>query len=290
MHKIMVTGATGHLGKAALLELLKTVDPANLFALVRNPAKAEDLAAKGVTLVTGDYDNYDSLVKAFEGVDKLYFVSSSDVMNRLPQQENVVKAATAAGVKHIIYTSFQRKTDDGSTPIAFVAAAHIKTEQLILASGLTYTILKHSLYADVMPMFMGDKVLETGIWLPAGEGKVSFATRNDMAAAGAAVLTGEGHENKTYEIAGSVAYNMSDIAGMLSELSGKTVAYISPDPAVFTQQLQQAGVPEEGIQGTLAFCLAIAQGEFNFPDATMERLLGRAPKSLKDYLKQAYQL
>jgi NAD(P)H dehydrogenase (quinone) len=291
MSKILVTGATGQLGQAVVNELLNKINASNISILVRNLAKAEELKAKGVSVIQGDYNDYTSLVAAFRGVDKLYFVSSSDVMNRFAQHQNVVKAAAEAQVGYILYTSAQRKSEDGSSPIALVADAHWKTDNLIKESGLTYTILKNGLYTDILPMFMGDKVIETGtIFLPAGDGKASYASRNDLAAAGAILLTTEGHENKVYEMGGPVAYSFQDIAGMLSELSGKTIQYVSPSAEVFSEQLKSYGLPDETIQGAATFCVAIAQGEFNFPSTDLETILGRKAQTVRDFLKAAYQL
>ncbi|SDF49790.1 NAD(P)H dehydrogenase (quinone) [Mucilaginibacter pineti] len=291
MGNILITGATGHLGKAVINELISRDQTAQLSAMVRDLSKAHELDTKGVRLVQGDYNDHDSLVAAFQGVDKLYFVSGSDVAHRSRQHENIIQAAKAAKVGHVIYTSFQRKTEDGSSPIAFVAQAHLLAEKLIKASGLTYTILKHALYADVLPMFMGDQVLNTGtIFLPAGEGKCAYTSRLDMAAAGAAVLTGTGHENKTYEIAVAEAYSFYDIAALLTELSGKQVHYAAPDVETFTGTLKQVGVPDEAIMGAATFCQAIAQGEFDFPGTELEQLIGRKPETLKEFLKNAYQL
>lgn len=291
MSKILVTGATGNLGKAAVNELLKKVNASDISVLVRDPQKAEELENKDVNIIKGDYNDYASLVAAFKGIDKLYFVSSSDVMNRFAQHENVVKAAIEAKIGHIIYTSAQRKSEDGTSPIAMVADAHWKTDNLIKQSGLPYTILKHGLYTDILPMFMGDKVIETGtIFLPAGNGKASYASRNDLAAAGAVILTTDVHENKVYEFGGTDSYSFEDISGMLSELSGKTIQYVSPSAEEYTEQLKSHGVPDEMIQGAATFCVAIAQGEFDFPATDLERLLGRKPESVKDFLKTAYQL
>jgi NAD(P)H dehydrogenase (quinone) len=291
MNKILVTGATGQLGSAAVNELLQKVSASDISVLVRDTQKAEDLKAKGINVIKGDYNDYASLVEAFHGVDKLYFVSSSDVMNRFAQHQNVVKAAVEAGVGHIVYTSAQRKSEDGSSPIALVADAHWQTDNLIKQSGLTYTILKHGLYTDILPMFMGDKVIETGtIFLPAGDGKSSYASRNDLAAAGTIVLTTEGHENKIYEFGGPVSYSFYDIAGILSELSGKAIQYVSPSAEVYSEQLKSFGIPEEMIQGAASFCVAIAQGEFDYPATDLETLLGRKSQSVKEFLKAAYQL
>ena len=291
MNKILITGATGHLGASVVEELTKKIGPGNISVLVRDLTKASGLKGKGVNLIHGDYNDYDSLIKAFKGIDKLYFISGSDVINRGTQHENIVKAAKTSKVGHIIYTSFQRKTDNNTSPIALVASAHILAEKLIMESGLTYTIMKHALYADIVPGFMGDQVLNSGvIFLPAGDGKASFTSREDMASAGAAVLAGKGHENKTYEISVNKSYSFTDVAALLTELSGKHINYTSPDVETFSSILTRAGVPKEGIQAMASFCLAIAQGEFDFPDTTLEKLIGRQPESLKSFLKKAYNL
>jgi NAD(P)H dehydrogenase (quinone) len=290
MSNILVTGATGGLGRVVVENLLKTVSPNDISVLVRDPAKAADLQAQGVTIKQGDYNDYASLVAAFGGVDKLFLVSGNDIPNRVPQHTNAINAAKEAGVKHVVYTSFQRKTEDGSSAAAFVAEAHLATEKLLKASGLTYTILKNALYLDVLPLFMGP-VLETGtLYLPASEGKVPYASRADMGAAGAAVLTGAGHENQTYEIANDTSYSFADIAKILSDLSGKSIQYVSPDAEEFGTALAAAGVPAGAIQMTAGFSVAIAQGEFDFPSPTLATLLGRQPESAEAFLKAAYNL
>jgi NAD(P)H dehydrogenase (quinone) len=134
-------------------------------------------------------------------------------------------------------------------------------------------------------------VLETGtIYLPAGEGKVPYASRADMGAAGAAVLTGTGHENQSYDISNDTSYSFHDIARILSDLSGKPIQYVSPDAEAFGTALTAAGVPAEAIEMTASFCVAIGQGEFDFPASTLEKLLGRKPESAAEFLKAAYQL
>lgn len=285
---ILVTGATGHLGKAVINFLLQKGTKADkIIALVRDEAKAADLKEKGIILRKGDYHDYASLSSAFKGVEKLLLVSSDDFNDRSGQHINVVNAAKETGVKHIVYTSVHGREDKPSS-IPFVVQSHLDTENALKNSGLHYTILRNTLYADILPMFIGEKVAETGVFIPAGNGKAPFATRLDMAEAAAIVLSTPGHEHKIYSIASSTAYSFSDIAATLSELAGKTIPYIDADPLQYKETLTRAGVPSEYIGFMGGFAEAIKKDEFNATSQDLEILLGRKPASLKEFLKTAY--
>jgi NAD(P)H dehydrogenase (quinone) len=285
---ILITGATGQFGKATIDFLLRSILANRIAALVRNAAKAEEIKNKGIHIRVGDYDNYPSLVEAFKGVDKLLLVSGNDIVNRGRQHESAVKAAKEAGVRHIIYTSFERVNETETSPIILVAKSHMDTEKYIKASGLTYTIMRNSLYADMLPMFMGEKVLETGIFLPAGDGRVSFTTRLDMAEAAAEILAGKGHENKEYVIANDVKYSLYDVAKILSEITGKQVAYLNPSAANYIDTLSKAGVPMEYVGMFASFSEAMKLGEFDTAKTDLTGLIHRKPTPLKDYLGTIY--
>jgi NAD(P)H dehydrogenase (quinone) len=288
MNRLLITGATGHLGKAVINFLLKKGTPASqITALVRDEAKAADLKEKGIELRKGDYHDYASLVKAFTGIDKLLLVSSADINDRSSQHINAVNAAKEAGVKHILYTSVQSRENQPSA-IPFVVQSHFDTERAIKNSGISYTILRNTIYADMLPMFLGEKVAETGVFIPAGKGKTPFATREDMAEAAASVLITPGHENKVYPITSPTGYSFTDIAASLSELSGKNIPYVDATPEQYKETLSQAGVPQEYIGVMAGFAEAMKQNEFDEADNTLESLLGRKPTSLKEYLKSIY--
>lgn len=289
MGKILVTGVTGHLGRIVLEKLLDKAPASNVKVLVRDAEKGEAFKQLGVEVAIGSYDDKASLVKAFKNTDKLYFVSGNDTVRRGPQHENVVNAAIEAKVGHVIYTSFQRKNETATSPIYFVAETHLLTERLLRESGLKYTILKHSIYTEMIAIFVGDKVLETGtIFLPAGDGKTTYLLRSDLAEAGVAVLTGEGHENRNYELTGSEAVSYQDIAAKISAISGKKVSYVSPAPEVFTAELTKAGVPAEYIGLFAGFSGAVKEGEFTNISSDLEKLTGRKAASVDTYLKQVY--
>ncbi|MEB2775077.1 SDR family oxidoreductase [Algoriphagus sp. D3-2-R+10] len=289
MSKIMITGATGHFGKSTINYLIeKGVQASAIKALVRDESKAKELAEQGVTIKVGDYDNYDSLVAAFQGADKLLLISGTDLQNRSVQHKNVINAAKEAGVNHVLYTSFERKNEGADSPMALLAQSHIETDQALKASGLNYTIFRNNLYLSVIPMFVGEQVLDTGIFFPAGEGKVAFADRDNLAEAAANVLIGTGHENKEYAMNNVENYTFQTIATELSSVTGRGITYISPSGDVYSDALTKAGVPAEYIGLFISFAEAIKQGEFEAEKSDLETLLGKKPTSLKKYLAETY--
>lgn len=289
MSALLITGSTGNFGTAAINHIVEQGTDHHLIGLARDPDKGETLEKLRVEIRTGDYNDKPSLEKAFQEVDKVLFVSGSDLDNRSQQHKNVVDALKTAGVKHVIYTSFQRESDVEESPIPAVAESHLNTENWIKESGLDYTLLRNNLYMDFVPMFIGDQVLERNtVYIPAGEGKMACAMRKDMAEASANVLIGEGHENKTYRFANTNSYSFQDVADYLSEISGKEITYVSPDPQEYSRTMKEAGVPEEAIGMTVGFSTAVKQGEFAETTSDLKKILGREPLQLKDFLKSAY--
>jgi NAD(P)H dehydrogenase (quinone) len=285
---ILITGATGQLGRATIDFLLKKNFPENkIAALVRDEAKAADLIAKGIELRKGDYHDYTSLIKAFQGIEKVLLISSSDLNDRSGQQINVIKAAKEAGVKHVLYTSVQSKRNTPSF-IPMVVQSHIETEDYLKKSGLVYTILKNTLYADILPAFIGENIFEKGVNVPAGMGSVPFAPRLDMAEAAANVLFGGSHENKEYVIAADTLYSFADIAEILSGITGKTIKYNDVTPELFIKQRTNEGLPQEYAGFFALFAEAIKQNEFSLKESDLLTLLGRKPTSLKEFLKLVY--
>jgi NAD(P)H dehydrogenase (quinone) len=284
---ILVTGATGHLGGAVVDFLLEKVPANQIAVLVRNADKAAALTEKGVSVRVGDYHDKASLVQSFQGVDTLLLVSTSDLNDRVGQHLNVINAAKEAGVKRVAYTGVTLQNVEQS-PLKDFMGDHFRTEESLKQSGLAYTFLRNSLYADVLPMFFGPNVLETGIFLPAGQGRVPFATREDMAEAAANVLAGEGHENQTYDLVNTESWSMADAAAILSDLAGKEIAYTDAPNDVYTDTMKKAGVPEGAIGFTIGFANTIGGNYFDLPGNAMEHLLGRKPTSLTDYLQATY--
>jgi NAD(P)H dehydrogenase (quinone) len=286
---ILVTGANGHLGRAIVNSLLeKGVNANNIAGLVREEVKAVDLKAKGITLKVGDYDWYPTLVKAFEGVEKLVLVSGRDFTTRVEQHENVVTAAKEAGVKHILYTSFFDGNKFKNSPFDFVSSSVKATDLTIKDSGIAYTLFKDNLYAELLPALFGQNVLHTGIYLPAGEGKASYVTRTDIADAITNVIHQEGHLNKEYNISNTENISMSEMADCLSAQAGTHIKYSNPSKTDYIAAMEKLGLPPQVVKIFSAISEAIKMGEFQSSSTDLEMLLDRKPMSTKQFLKQAY--
>ncbi len=286
---ILITGATGELGTLIINHLLKTINPSQITALVRDENKAAALVQKGVNIKVGDYFDTSSLLKAMDGIDKVLLISSNDFNDRIGQHKNVVDAAKQAGVKHIFYTGITMN-EISQSPLKPLLEDHFQTEDYIKSSGLTYTFLQNSLYLEVIPMFIGANPIETGVYFAAGDGKVAFAAKNDLAEVIAKLLISENVENKAFTLSSSQAYSFNDVAETLSSLSGKKVDYISPSSEEFKVTLRQIGLPEPIVAMSTLFAAAIKNNDFENTNSTVEEMLGRPQINLTEFLKQTYQL
>lgn len=286
---IVVTGATGNLGKATIKSLLnKGIAATDIAALVRDETKAAELKATGIQVKLGDYQEVDSLKKAFQGVDKLLLVSSSaDIIHRFAQHKNAIDAAKETGVRHLVYTGFAMRDLHQSSMTADVHY-HADTAAYVKQVAIPYTMLHNTFYADLIPLLIGKDALEQGISIPAGDGKIPFLPLAEMAEALAVVLTMPGHENKEYVLAAETAFSFAEIAAMLSASTGKTIAYHQPEVRVYIAQLIQAGLSEEDAAYIARYATAFAQGEFDTGKSDVKQLLGRSPVRLADFLRSVY--
>ena len=285
---ILVTGATGHLGSAAVSHLLKNTAAGNIVAFARDENKANPLREKGIEVRLGTYDNISSLDLAMQGIDKVLLISGNGP-TRLQQHKNVVAAAKKAGIRHILFTSIALK-DMKTAELRPLMEDLYQAEDYIKESGLIHTLLRNTLYLGGTPLFGGEKVIKTGIHLPTGNGKVPFALRREMGEAAANTLLQNGHENQTYEITGSDLYSYGDVAHELSALSGRTVNYADADPATFPTQLKEFGLPEIVVLLVTSFAADVKNHQFEIVTKDMEKLLGRKPASLAAGLKEVFDL
>jgi NAD(P)H dehydrogenase (quinone) len=281
---IVVTGASGHLGRLVVESLLeKGVAPADIRALGRSAQKLEGLAARGVQTATIDFDQPETLAPAFEGADALLLVSASEPGNRVGQHKNAIDAAVEAGVGRIVYTSAPHADDTALV----LAPEHKATEELLAASGLPVTILRNNWYTE---NYVGqiDTAEQTGeIVASVGDGRVASTTRKDYAEAAAVVLTTPGHEGAVYELSGDSAWNFDELASALGTILGKEVAYRALTPDEHTAILLGAGLDE----GTAGFVVAldgnIRDGALADAAGTLSELIGRPTTSLLDGLKES---
>ena len=285
---ILITGATGQLGSAIIHFLLQKLPASQIAGLVRDPAKAADLAASGVSVRVGDYDDRASLEAALVGIDKVLLVAGTEEGKRVQQHENVIDAAQRAGVQLVAYTS--RTLKDRLTMANQLMEGHFQTEQYLKTSGIpTPVIFRNVLYMDAIPQFVGPTVFETGINLPTGTGRVPFALRRDLAEAIATVLADAAPVRPLYYLTGRQSYSFADVAAVLTELAGHPVGYNPADKTAFALQLQARGVPAQISQRIIGFMTDIANGQEDeiYPD--LEDLLGRKPASLQEGLPGLFQ-
>ncbi|GAB3579977.1 SDR family oxidoreductase [Hymenobacter daeguensis] len=285
---IAITGATGHLGLATIKALAAQIAPSEIVAVVRDPQKAANTLPQGVAVRQGDYNDPAALLTAFQGVETVLLISTSELEYeaRLREHKNVIDAAKQAGVRHLIYTSVVNPSPES----AFGASpSHFATEEYLKSSGLAYTIFRNTLYLDIIPMLVGEGTLPSGkLYSSAGDGKVSYALREEIAQALANVLTSEGHDNQIYDIAPGPAYSFQDIASGLSEVTGQPVEYAPVSDEEIAASLREHQVPEPFINLLLGMSKAMKEGEFDAASGTFEQLLGRKPTDLKTYLAGVY--
>jgi len=236
---IVVTGASGKLGGHAIKSLLEKMPAEQIIAAVRNIEKGSSLANLGVQLREADYTKPETLAKAFAGAEKVLLISSSEIGQRFAQHQHVIDAAVAANVKLLVYTSILR----ADTSSLSLATEHLATEKAIEASGLPFVILRNGWYLENHTEWLTPALQYGAILGAAKEGKFASAARADYAAAGAVVLTTQGHENKVYELAGDESFTLSELAAEVSEVAKTTVVYQDLPQKEYEKALLKFGLP-----------------------------------------------
>lgn len=280
---IVVTGATGQLGRLVIAELLKHTAAANIVAAVRNPAKAADLAALGVQLRQADYNDAASWDQALAGAERVLLISSSEIGRRTAQHRAVIDAAKRAGVQLLAYTSLLH----ADTSVLGLAGEHRATEADIAASGLPFTILRNGWYTENYAAGIPAALQLNALYGCAGEGKIASAARADYAAAAAIVLSAPVQAGKIYELAGDQAYTLSEFAAELSRQSSRAINYVNLPEADYKQALLGAGLPEFLAELLANSDSGAAAGGLFDQDRQLSQLLGRASTPLADVIKAA---
>ena len=279
---IGITGATGHLGQLTVQALLdRGVLASEIVALVRSPEKASGLTAKGVQVRHADYTQPQTLGTALQDIDKLLLISSNDVVDRATPQQNVVEAATQAGVKLIAYTSIPR----ADTSTMRLAEDHKTTEAAIRASGLPFVFLRNGWYLENYNLA---QAAQHGVLAgSAGDGRVSAAARADYAEAAAVVLSENGHENKVYELGGDHAFTLSELAAEVQAQSGKPVRYQNMPEPEYAVMLKGFGLPDALAEKLADADTGLKKGELYVDSGDLSRLIGRPTTTLSAGVKTA---
>ncbi|MFJ8023527.1 SDR family oxidoreductase [Streptomyces sp. NPDC096311] len=279
---IVVTGAAGQLGRFVMEGLLEKVPADQITAVVRTNEKAAELAARGVNIAVADYNEPETFDGLFSAGDKVLLISSSQMdKDRVAQHKVVIDAAKAAGVALFAYTS---AFGDHVDPLS---RAHRDTEKLVVESGLPYALLRNDWYSEIFADQL-PQVLEHGAVVhAAGDGRMASATRGDYAAAAVAVLTGAGHENRTYELSGDFAWSFAEFAAEVSRQSGKEVVYRALTTDQFAEMLISTGMPELYARIMAGTGETIAQGHLAGTPGDLSRLIGRPTTPIADSIASA---
>ena len=281
--KIAITGATGQLGNLVIEQLLQLTAAQNIVALVRKIDKAEHFKVQGIEPREFDYDRPETLVPALLGIDKLLLISANEIGRRTPQHQAVIDAAKVAGVPYLAYTSLLRAD---TSPLG-LAQEHRETEKLIQDSGITYTFLRNNWYSENYLAGVAHTIEIGTLFGAAQDGRISSASRIDYAEAAAKVLTSTGHENKTYELAGSESFSLSDLATFIGQAVNKDIIYQNLSAEEYTQGLTQAGLPAGLVDVIVDADIQTIQGAMYSASKDLEQLIGHKTTSIQDAIKAA---
>ena len=286
---ILVTGATGQLGSAVVHRLLERAAAAGVAALVRDERKAADLAERGVAVRVGDYEDVASLDRALEGVDRVLLIAGNTPQRRVQQHQNVIDACVRAGVELIGFASRSLRDVQGSGNS--LMGDYFETEDRIRRSGLRHVFFRNALYLDTVPIYVGGpRVFETGIRLPARDGKVAYALRREMGEALANGMLDHTGADRTYVVAAPHSYTFDDVAVALTEISGRNVAYTQVSDEDYIAESIRAGVPEQLAQRLLGFYFDIRDNQLNETSSDLRTLLGHEPATLQEGLRELFKM
>lgn len=295
MTRIAMTGASGQYGQLATDRLIAEGRAADLILITRTPDKLAHRAAAGCDVRYGDFDAPASLEAALRGAERMLLISATRVGARLVQHRAAVDAARAAGVRHVVYTSFVNV--DPANP-AVVAIDHRETEALIRDSGLSWTFLRDAHYADAMILNAGPGFIASGTWLTSTNGgREAMVWREDCVDCAVAVLTEDGHENRAYPITGPHLESFAEVAAMLSEVSGHPVALRETDDAGMYAHFDALGIPRQPVDDQtvagipwnsddmVSFERAIREGHLEICSDHVQRLTGRPARSVREMVE-----
>jgi NAD(P)H dehydrogenase (quinone) len=283
--KIIVSGASGQLGSLVIDELLaRDVAPENLILVSRTPDTdhLKAYAARGANVRFGDFSKADSLDAAYRGGTKMLLISINGGGGSRPElHKAAIDAAVRAGVKQIAYTSYvnaDQYTD------SMIAGDHVRTERILQESGVAWTLLRNQIYANGL-VDQAEQIVRDGLYVThTPDARVAYVTREDCAAAAAAVLSTPGHDNKAYNITGPDAVGARELVALASEISGKPIELVALSEADYRARLAAAGMPEGAINGTIAFAEELDSPYLREPSTAVADLTGRPATSVRTLL------
>jgi NAD(P)H dehydrogenase (quinone) len=282
--RVAVSGASGNLGRRTAELLLEA--GAEPILVTRTP---DAVAGLGADVRFGDYGEPESLPAAYAGADRVLLISASDLEVRTEQHAAAIRAAAAAGVKHVVYTS--GPNPEPPNP-AVISPSHLATEQALAESGLAWTVLRDSLYSEYQVPEAAQALASGKLTHNRGAGQIAYVSREDCAAVAAAVLTGSGHEGRVYDVTGPELFTARDLAALYGELGGREVQVEELDDGAFVELLQGVfGGDDEharyGAQLVASFGRSIREGYMATRSDTVERLIGRPPRTLRAVLAES---
>ncbi|TQS94107.1 SDR family oxidoreductase [Arthrobacter sp. TS-15] len=281
---IVITGATGQLGRHVVEALLERNVPAgDIVATGRSVEKLADFAERGVTVQEMDYENPASVAAALKGATKVLLISSSAVGQRVAQHRTVIEAAKAEGVELLAYTSIANADTTGMK----LAAEHQATEELLKDSGIPFVLLRNGWYLENYTEQLPGTLAQGAIAGSAGEGKVSAAARADYAHAAAAVLVADDQAGKVYELGGDHAFTMDQLASEISSAAGREVTYNDLPAHEYQQILVGVGVPDAFAEILADSDLGIARGDLLVTSGDLQKLIGRPSTPLSEAVRSA---
>jgi NAD(P)H dehydrogenase (quinone) len=279
---VIVTGASGQLGRLVAEELLEHMPADELIFVTRHPDALDHLTEQGAAVRHGDFDEPGTLPAAFAGGDRMLLISTLSIGRRVQQHRAAIEAAQRAGVQHVVYTSFP-KPEPGH-PVGPIATEHGETEQILMDSGLTWAVLRFATFAELQVPPGALAVAGGKLYTNAGEGRLASVSRRDCARAAAAVLTDDGHEGRCYDVTGPEALTQTELADLLAEVSGRPVKLVPVGDRTLTWGLTRAGAPKPVARSIVAFGKAIREGYYDVVDPAFTQLTGGEPRSLRDVL------
>lgn len=288
----LITGASGGFGRLATTLLLERVPPSEVILVTRDPASLAALAARGVTVRFGDFDQPESLRAAFAGAERMLLISTLSVGRRATQHKAAISAAIASGVSHISYTS---SGGADARNAALVIRDHVATELALKDSGMPFTVLRNSLYVEAALYQIAPRALALGKWISSsGEGRVPFAAKRDCATCAVESLLDPAHEGKTYEVTGPDLLSYREVAAIASQVDGRPIEYVPVSDEAMAAMLIAAGVPaeyEEGmytkgvgtssVRDIVTYERGIREGWFAIQSQDAQYILRRPPVSLR---------